>query len=74
MLAFHGHGYGVKDIVGLWEDGSERFTPDGYHKDFALELCRRGFAVAAPEIACFGEKQTDFSTLKGLNPPAAGVA
>ena len=21
VLAFHGHGYGVKDIVGLWEDG-----------------------------------------------------
>lgn len=63
VLAFSGHGYGVKDIVGLWEDGSERRTPDGYHKDFAVELCRRGFAVAAPEIACFGEKSTDFSAL-----------
>jgi dienelactone hydrolase len=63
VLAFHGHGYGVKDIVGLWEDGQERETPDGYHKDFAVELCRAGFAVAAPEIACFGERQTDFSYL-----------
>ena len=45
VLAFHGHGYGVKDIVGLWEDGQERDTPDGYHKDFAVALCRRGFAV-----------------------------
>ena len=63
VLAFHGHGYGVKDIVGLWEDGQERDTPDGYHKDFAVELCRAGFAVAAPEIACFGERQTDFSYL-----------
>ena len=34
VLALHGHGYGVKDIVGLWEDGRERarllefqFTP-----------------------------------------------
>jgi dienelactone hydrolase len=63
VLAFHGHGYGVKDIVGLWEDGEERGTPDGYHKDFAVALCRRGFAVAAPEIACFGERQTDFSYL-----------
>ncbi len=62
-LAFHGHGYGVKDIVGLWEDGEERDTPDGYHKDFAVQLCRAGFAVAAPEIACFGERQTDFSYL-----------
>jgi len=63
VIAFHGHGYGVKDIVGLWEDGQERSTPDGYHKDFAVALCRRGFAVAAPEISCFGERQTDFSYL-----------
>lgn len=63
VLAFHGHGYGVKDVVGLWEDGAERDTPDGYHKDFAVALCRRGFAVAAPEISCFGERQTDFSYL-----------
>ncbi len=64
VVAFHGHGYGVKDIVGLWQDGQERNTPDGYHKDFAVALCRRGFAVAAPEISCFGERQTDFSYLK----------
>jgi dienelactone hydrolase len=63
VLAFHGHGYGVKDLVGLWEDGQERDIPDGYHKDFAIELCRAGFFVAAPEIACFGERQTDFSYL-----------
>jgi dienelactone hydrolase len=73
MLAFHGHGYGVKDIVGLWEDGRERRTPDGYHADFALALCRRGFAVAAPEISCFGERQTDFSHLNttiGMGVPS----
>ena len=63
VIAFHGHGYGVKDIVGLWEDGQERGVPDGYHKDFAVALCRRGFTVAAPEISCFGERQTDFAYL-----------
>jgi dienelactone hydrolase len=63
VVAFHGHGYGVKDIVGLWEDGDERYVPDGYHKDFAVALCQRGFAVAAPEISCFGERQTDFTHL-----------
>lgn len=63
VLALHGHGYGVKDIVGLWEDGSERENPDGYHKDFGVALCRRGFAVAAPEISCFGERVSDFSHL-----------
>ena len=63
VLALHGHGYGVKDIVGLWEDGAERDVPDGYHKDFGVALCRRGFAVVAPEIACFGERQTNFEHL-----------
>ena len=66
VIAFHGHGYGVKDIVGLWEDGKERMHPDGYHKDFAVALCRRGFAVAAPEISCFGERQTDYSYLDSV--------
>jgi dienelactone hydrolase len=70
-VAFHGHGYGVKDIVGLWEDGDERDSADGYHKDFAVALCRRGFAVAAPEISCFGERQTDFGYLDG---PISGTA
>ncbi|MDY7010952.1 MAG: alpha/beta hydrolase family protein [Planctomycetota bacterium] len=60
VLALHGHGYGVKDIVGLWEDGTERFTPDGYHKDFACELAKRGFLVVAPEISCFGERHNDW--------------
>src|SRR5437867_1109801 len=36
VLALHGHGYGVKDIVALWEDGSERLTPDGYHRDYVF--------------------------------------
>ena len=71
VLAFHGHGYGVKDIVGLWEDGGERDVPDGYHKDFAVALCRAGFAVAAPEIACFGERQTDFGYLDAALGQAA---
>ena len=63
VLALHGHGYGVKDIVNLWEDGRERDQPFGYQKDFGVELCRRGFAVAAPEISCFGVRVTDFSDL-----------
>jgi dienelactone hydrolase len=63
VVALHGHGYGVKSIVGIREDGIERSEPEGYQKDFAVKLCRRGFAVAAPEISCFGERQTDFSHL-----------
>ena len=77
VLALHGHGYGVKDIVGLWEDGSERKTVDGYHRDFACGLAERGFIVAAPEISCFGERQmpdaADFRAV-GLNPTCYKVA
>lgn len=64
VVAYHGHGYGVKDIVGLWENGEERTVYEGYHKDFAVALCRRGFLVAAPEIACFGERQADYRRLE----------
>jgi dienelactone hydrolase len=63
VVALHGHGYGVKSIVGIRKDGTERDEPEGYQKDFAIALCRRGFAVAAPEISCFGERHTDFSYL-----------
>jgi dienelactone hydrolase len=63
-IAYAGHGYGVNDIVGLWEDGSERMGADGYHADFAIQLCRKGFLVAAPEVSCFGERQSDYSHLK----------
>ena len=69
VLAFHGHGYGVKDIVGLWEDGTERLTPQGYHDDFACRLAKRGFLVLAPEIGCFGERQTDYSHLPPDDAP-----
>ncbi len=69
VLALHGHGYGVKDIVGLWEDGSERREPDGYHRDFGCELARRGFVVAAPEISCFGERASDYEHLKKTLQP-----
>ena len=74
VLAFHGHGYGVKDIVGLWEDGNARDGADGIYRDFGVALCRKGFAVAAPEISCFGERQTDFSYLNttiGQSAPAS---
>jgi dienelactone hydrolase len=70
VLALHGHGYGAKDLVGLWPDGAERYTPEGYHKDFGLELARRGFMVLAPEISCFGERQSDYSHLTQLHRPS----
>jgi dienelactone hydrolase len=66
VIAHAGHGYGVKDIVGLWEDGSERATPEAYQFDFAVELAKRGFVVAAPEISCFGERRNSYEHLDRL--------
>ena len=74
VVAFNGHGYGVKSIVGIRKDGTDRDEPEGYQKDFAVALCRRGFAVAAPEISCFGERVTDFSYVdKELGQGAPGT-
>ena len=55
VVACTGHGYGVRDIVGLREDFSERDGESTYQKDFGLELVRRGYAVIAPEPVGFGE-------------------
>ena len=70
VMALHGHGYGVKDIVGLWEDGSERYTPSGYHKDFGCALAMHGFVVIAPEISCFGERTRNYDHLPPNHAPS----
>jgi len=67
VVAMHGHGYGKNDLVGIWEDGSERVDPvsRGYHKDFALELVKRGLVVIVPEQAGFGERREEEDIKKG---------
>ncbi|MBS4207848.1 alpha/beta hydrolase family protein [Bacillus sp. FJAT-50079] len=57
VLALHGHGYGNKDIVGINPDGTEREDDPGYHKDFAIELVKKGLIVVAPELIGFGERR-----------------
>ncbi len=57
VIAVHGHGYGMDELVGINLDGSERAEPQGYHQDFALALCRRGMVVLAPELRAFGRRR-----------------
>jgi len=57
VIALHGHGYGKDDIVGIWEDGTDRTIPDGYQKDFGISLVKSGFVTLAIEQACFGERR-----------------
>jgi dienelactone hydrolase len=55
VVACTGHGYGVREIVGITEDFKEREGAPTYQKDFGLELARRGYVVIAPEPLGFGE-------------------
>lgn len=53
VLAVHGHGYGVKEAVGLAEEGKD----SGLHGNFAIELVKRGLKVFAPEVIGFGDRR-----------------
>ncbi len=57
VIAVHGHGYGMDELVGINADGTERAEPQGYHQDFALALCRRGMVVLVPEMRAFGRRR-----------------
>jgi dienelactone hydrolase len=50
VLACHGHGPGKAQAVGLEHTNA----PDS---DYALQLVRQGYAVLAPDLRCFGERQ-----------------
>ena len=57
VVALCGHGYGVRQIVNISKHGKKKIIPyfDGYQKNFAVELVKRGCLVAAPELFGFGE-------------------
>ena len=63
VLAFHGHGIGVKDILGT-------VTEDSYQHHFALELCKKGFVVLAPEFLGFGTLRLQKDYELGDDPDA----
>lgn len=56
VLALHGHGYGVKEIVGLLPNGEEDLSNDGIHQHFAVQLVKKGLKVFAPEVIGFGDR------------------
>lgn len=66
VLAWHGHGYGSREIVGLRPDGTTDDDPPGMHQHFALHLVRRGMIVIAPEIIGFGDRR--LSVDRGKDP------
>ena len=65
VLALHGHGYGVKEIVGLLPDGRIDNGEPGIHQHFAVNLVKKGLKVFAPEIIGFGERLLDHDIATG---------
>ena len=57
VVALCGHGYGVRQIVGVTKRDRLKRLPyfDDYQRHFAVELAERGCVVAAPEPVAFGE-------------------
>ena len=57
VTALCGHGYGVRQIIGLTAKDRIKRLPflDDYQRHFAVTLAKRGCIVAAPEMIAFGQ-------------------
>lgn len=66
VVALCGHGYGVRQILGISKSGNKKYTRylDNYQKNFAVELAKRGCVVAAPELFGFGEARLKKDLIK----------
>ena len=59
VLALHGHGAGVRLLVGAAEGTEERDQVDRHNTAFGLSLVERGFLVFAPEALGFGSRREE---------------
>lgn len=66
VLCLHGHGNGVRDVIGLAADDAERAHIRSYNYDYAVQCVRRGWCAVAPELFTFGER------LDSINGAAGG--
>lgn len=64
IMAWHGHGYGSKEISGLLPDGTIDEAESGIHQHYALKLARKGAVVIAPEVVGFGERRLENDAAK----------
>jgi dienelactone hydrolase len=64
VIAWHGHGYGSREIVGLQPDGAVDDSQPGIHNHFAVQLVNRGMVVIAPEIIGFGDRRLSVDKTK----------
>lgn len=66
VVALCGHGYGVRQILCINKNGNKKILPyiDNYQKNFAVELCKKGCIVIAPELFGFGEARLQKDLIK----------
>jgi dienelactone hydrolase len=64
-IAVHGHGYGSREIVGLLPDGSDNKGDSGIHRNYGIELAKRGMLVLCPELMGFGDRRLPEDAAKG---------
>jgi dienelactone hydrolase len=66
IVACHGHGYGSRSVVGLTPEGLDNSSNPDYHRNFAIELVKRGFLVIVPELLGFGDRRMEEDSGKPL--------
>jgi dienelactone hydrolase len=59
VVACHGHGYGSREIAGLKPDGSDNLEEPGIHRNYGVELAKRGLLVLCPELIGFGDRRLE---------------
>lgn len=66
VVTLCGHGYGVRHILNISKNGNKKLFPyiDNYQKSFAVELCKKGCVVIAPELIGFGEARLQKDLIK----------
>lgn len=74
VLALHGHGRGVDDIVGIEEDGNLREEWSGVHRDYALQALSKGYAVLAIEQFGFGHRRDAIARKAGAHSSSCQTA
>jgi len=71
ILAVHGHGdFGHDSVVGRDDTPARREEIARHHYDYARQLVRRGYVVAAPCLTPFGRRGTPDRTSGGGDPCA----
>ena len=59
VIALHGHGRGVKDVLGEVDSEEWKSWVESFNYDYARQLALRGFITFVPEVRAFGEREKD---------------